>query len=243
MTDEALGLIVDSCLSLKIVKVFGCTQVQILEINIFDNVFWVVEISWHVTFVTDYGSIYEWTLEWSGQSYWFERDPNIEEHWGARFFTIAVFTGLNQTYLEHMNCTKSSAIIFDVAFFVFTAKLCVKLRYRLFVLFVMQKVMMVLLFKVILCVWLPLRFINLLTRFYTQFDVWAFVYVDVNDKEDQVWINLSETKISFWTVNILNFFQQRMTCKSEFNLCYSFFEKPSSITIHSQSTSFTDFYH
>lgn len=27
MTDEALGLIVDSCLSLKMVKLFGCTQI------------------------------------------------------------------------------------------------------------------------------------------------------------------------------------------------------------------------
>lgn len=57
MTDEALGLIVDSCLSLKLLKLFGCTQVRMLLScslnsarnwsNIYDNVI----DSWHLDLV------------------------------------------------------------------------------------------------------------------------------------------------------------------------------------------------
>lgn len=35
LKEEALGLIVDSCSSLKVLKVFGCTQVEMDDLNSF----------------------------------------------------------------------------------------------------------------------------------------------------------------------------------------------------------------
>lgn len=67
LTDEALGLIADSCLSLEVLKVFGCTQVcfsPTMSWSLLRNYDDTAYLSFYIrVFCADYKSVLGWPLE------------------------------------------------------------------------------------------------------------------------------------------------------------------------------------